>query len=240
MVQLRGIDGLFLHVYLSVYKYKPRDLALSARECIRNSEVIRTIKEAYRNYQNSGQNIEDYFGREILHFQTTTYNRPYIATTDSVTRSPVVICSVRKQGKITYSFGVPVSELKINTPIRMSLRHIFAIYGILSAFDESNVQGMFRLEDMHSINIHLYELDDENRGYMHSGLPGTRGCYNRDVYIGKRGDNFYWIGKNLIKRRWVCTKLPGKCTYQTYNPGDLAKHLPKCTDQTKITATQVS
>ena len=121
----------------------------------------------------------------------------------------------------------------------MSLRHIFAIYGILSEFDDSNVQGMFRLEDMHSINIHLYELDEKDRGYMHSGLPGTRECYNRDVYIGKRGDNYFWIGKNLVKRRWVCTKLPGKCTYQTYIPGDLEKHEPKCTDQTKITATQV-
>ena len=240
MVQLRGIDGLFLHVYLSVYKYKPRDLALSARECIRNSEVVRIIKEEYRNYRNSGQNIEDYFNIQILTFQASKYGQSYIAQSDNVTRKPVIVCNVREGGRLKYSYGIPISNLKINRPIKMSLRHIFAIYGILSAFDDSDVQGMFRLEDMHSINIHLYELDDEDRGYLHSGLPGTRECYNRDVYIGKRGENYYWIGKNLVKRRWVCTKLPGKCTYYTYKPGDIEKHESNCTDQTKITATQVN
>ena len=185
MVQLRGIDGLFLHVYLSVFNYKPRDLGLSARECIRNSEVIRVIKEAYRDYQSSGQNIEDYFNIQIVNFESTKHGRPFIANCEIVTRSPIIICYVNKQRKLNYTYGVPLSELKINKPIKMSLRHIFAIYGILTAFDDTNVQGMFRLEDMHSINIHLYELDDEDRGYMHSGLPGTRECYSRNVYIGK-------------------------------------------------------
>ena len=240
MGQLRGIDGLFLHVYLSVYKYKPRDLALSARQCIRNSEVVKVIKEAYRNYQNSGQNIEDFFGIQVLNFEANKYGRPYIAKNHIISRKPIVICSYKDKGTSVYTYGVPVSELRINQPIRMSLRHIFAIYGILTQFDDSTVQGMFRLEDMHSINIHLYELDDNDRGYLHSGLPGTRECYDRDVYIGKRGENYYWIGKNLINRRYVCTKLPGKCTYQTYHPGDMAKHEKDCTDQTTITATQVN
>ena len=239
MVQLRGIDGLFLHVYLSVYRYKPRDLALSARECIRNSEVVRVIKTAYRNYQNSGQNIEDFFGIQIVNFEAIGYDRSFIATTDAVTRKPIIICSVRQRGAQNYKFGIPLTELRINSPIKMSLRHIFAIYGIFSEFDDSNVQGMFRLEDMHSINIHLYELNDENRGYLHSGLPGTRECYNRDIFIGKRGENYYWIGKNLVKKRYVCTKLPGKCAYYTYKHETLKEHEITCTDQTKITATQV-
>ena len=239
MVQLRGIDGLFLHVYLSVYKYKPRDLGLSARECIRNSEAIRVIKEAYRNYQNSGQNIEDFFNIQVVNFEASGRDRSYIATCESVTRSPIIVCSVVKKEIINYKFGLPLSDLKIKKPIKMSLKHIFSIYGILTAFDDTNVQGMFRLEDMHSINIHLYELDDEDRGYMHSGLPGTRECYNRDVYIGKRGENYYWIGKNLVKKRWICSKLPRKCTYFTYVYANLVRHEATCTDQTKITATQV-
>ena len=80
MVQLRGIDGLFLHVYLSVYNFKPRDLSLSARGCIRNSEVVRVIKEAYRNYQTSGQDIENYFDNQIVYFEANKYGRPYIST----------------------------------------------------------------------------------------------------------------------------------------------------------------
>ena len=240
MVQLRGIDGLFLHVYLSVYKFKPRDLALSERGCIRNSEAVKVIREAYRTYQNSGQNIEDFFDIQILNFEAPGCGRSYIARSDSIERNPTIICSYKDKNRIIYNYNVPLSDLKINRPIKMSLRHIFAIYGILSAFDDSNVQGMFRLEDMHSINIHLYELDDEDRGYLHSGLPGTRECYDRDVYIGKRGENYYWIGKNLVKKRYVCTKLPGKCTYQTYNPQHMRMHEPKCTDQTTITATQVN
>ena len=239
MVQLRGIDGLFLHVYLSIYNYKPRDLGLSARECIRNSEAIRVIKEAYRNYQNSGQNVEDFFNIQIIKFQAPRYDRSYIATCDNVTRHPIVVCCVNEKRKFKYTYGVPLSELKINKPIKMSLKHIFSIYGILTAFDDSNVQGMFRLEDMHSINIHLYELDDEDRGYMHSGLPGTRDCYNRDVYIGKRGEDYFWITKNLVKKRWRCTRLPGKCIYYTYDQSDLNRHMATCTDQTKITASQV-
>ena len=239
MVQLRGIDGLFLHVYLTVYNYKPRDLGLSARECIRNSGAIRVIKEAYRNYQNSGQNIEDFFNIQVVNFEASGRDRSYIATCESVTRSPIIICSVVKKEITNYKFGLPLSDLKINKPIKMSLKHIFSIYGILTAFDDTNVQGMFRLEDMHSINIHLYELDDEDRGYMHSGLPGTRECYNRDVYIGKRGENYYWIGKNLVKKRWICTKLPRKCTYYSYKYDHWARHEATCTDQTKITATQV-
>ena len=240
MVQLRGIDGLFLHVYLSVYKYKPRDLGLSARECIRNSDVVRVIKEAYRNYQSSGQNIEDFFDIQVVNFESTKYGRPYIANCVTVSRSPAIICYVKEQRKLKYTFGVPLSELKINKPIKMSLKHIFAIYGILTQFDDTNVQGMFRLEDLHSINIHLYELDDEDRGYLHSGLPGTRECYNRDVYIGKRGDNYFWITKNLVKKRWICTKLPRKCTYYTYKYHNWVRHEATCTDQTKITATQVN
>ena len=239
MVQLRGIDGLFLHVFLSIYKYKPRDLGLSARECIRNSEAIIVIKEAYRNYQNSGQNLEDYYNIQIIKFEAPRKDRSYIASCDNVTRQPVVICCISKKEAIHYRFGIPLTDLRINTPIKMSLKHIFSIYGILTAFDDTNVQGMFRLEDIHSINIHLYELDDENRGYMHSGLPGTRECYNQDVYIGKRGDNYYWIGKNLVKKRWICTKLPRKCTYYSYKYDHWARHEATCTDQTKITATQV-
>ena len=239
MVQLRGIDGLFLHVYLSVFKYKPRDLALSTRGCIRNSEAVRVIKEAYRNYQSSGQDIEDHFNIQILNFEASRNDRPYIATIDNISRQPAVVCSYKDKGKLIYSHGISLSELKINKPIKMSLKHIFAIYGILTAFDDTDVQGMFRLEDMHSINIHLYELDDEDRGYMHSGLPGTRECYNRDVYIGKRGENYYWITKNLVKKRWQCTKLPGKCIYYTYDQSDLNRHMATCTDQTKITASQV-
>ena len=239
MVQLRGIDGLFLHVYLTVYNYKPRDLGLSARECIRNSEVVRVIKEAYRNYQSSGQDIEDFFNIQIVNFESTKYGRPYIANCEIVTRPPTIISYVKEQNRLKYTYGVPISELKINKPIKMSLKHIFAIYGILTAFDDTDVQGMFRLEDMHSINIHLYELDEEDRGYMHSGLPGTRECYNRDVFIGKRGENYYWITKNLVKKRWQCTKLPGKCIYYTYDQSDLNRHMATCTDQTKITASQV-
>ena len=239
MVQLRGIDGLFLHVYLSVYKIKPRDLGLSTRGCIRNSEVVRVIKEAYRIYQSSGQNIEDHFNIQIVNFESTKFGRPYIANCEIVTRPPTIISYVNRQSKLTYTYGVPLSELKINKPIKMSLKHIFSIFGILTAFDDSNVQGMFRLEDMHSINIHLYELDENDKGYLHSGLPGTRECYNRNVYIGKRGQDYFWITKNLVKKRWRCTKLPGKCLYYTYNHSNFIKHIATCTDQTTITATQV-
>ena len=239
MVQLRGIDGLFLHVYLSVFNYKPRDLGLSARECIRNSEAIRVIKEAYRNYQNSGQNIEDFFNIQVVNFEASGRDRAYIANCQTVTRSPIIICSVVKKEIRNYKFGLPLSDLKINRPIKMSLKHIFSIYGILTAFDDSNVQGMFRLEDLHSINIHLYELDDQDRGYMHSGLPGTRECYSRDVYIGKRGADYFWITKNLAKKRFRCTKLPGKCIYFTYDESNLNRHMATCTDQTTITASQV-
>ena len=240
MVQLRGIDGLFLHVYLSVFNFKPKDLSLSVRGCIRNSEVVRVIKEAYRNYLSSGQDIEDYYNIQIINFEAPRYDRSYIANCDDVSRKPVIICSTKDRKKMVYTHGIPVTELKINKPIKMSLKHIFSIYGILTAFDETNVQGMFRLEDIHSINIHLYELDDEDRGYMHSGLPGTRECYSRDVYIGKRGENYYWIGKNLVKKRWICTKLPRKCTYYTYKYHNWVRHEATCTDQTKITATQVN
>ena len=239
MVQLRGIDGLFLHVYLAVYRYKPRDLALSVRGCIRNSDVVRVIKEAYRNYQTSGQDIENYYNIQIVNFEAPRYDRSYIATCDNVSRKPIVICSTKDRNKKVYTYGIQLSELKINKPIKMSLKHIFSIYGILTQFDDTNVQGMFRLEDMHSINIHLYELDDEDRGYLHSGLPGTRECYNRDVYIGKRAENYFWITKNLVKKRFRCTKLPGKCIYYTYDESNLHRHMATCTDQTTITATQV-
>ena len=151
----------------------------------------------------------------------------------------IVVSYVKLKEQIKYTYGLPLSDLKINKPIKMSLKHIFSIYGILTAFDDSNVQGMFRLEDMHSINIHLYELDDEDKGYFHSGLPGTRSSYNRDVYIGKRGDSYYWISKNLVKRQFKCTKLPGKCIYHTYKYDNWVRHEATCTDQTKITATQV-
>ena len=173
MARLRGIDGLFLHCYLSVYRVKPRDLDLSQRGMIRNTETTRVIKESFRNYTNSGQNIEDYFDGQILHFQAPRLNRAYIANSDNVTRSPIIISSVKKGAGVCYSYGIPLSDLKINKPIKMSLKHIFAIYGITTAFDTSTNQGMFILEDMHSVNIHLYELNENDRGVFHSCLLYT-------------------------------------------------------------------
>ena len=99
---------------------------------------------------------------------------------------------------------------------------------------------MYVLEDLHGVNIHLYELDENGKGYKTSRTPGSRAMYNKNIYIGKRDGNYYWITKNLTKKRYYCTKLPTKCVYYTEDLGNWIRHEATCTDETKITATQVT
>ena len=139
MVRLRDVDGLFLHVYLSVYRLLPRDLQLSQRGVIRNSDTARVIREAYRTYTESGQNLEDYFDIQIINFQASHHNRPYTTSCGDVTRPPVIVYSVRNEARSTvhYNHGKSPYDLKLNQPIKMSLKHIFTVFGILTTFRSS-------------------------------------------------------------------------------------------------------
>ena len=240
MVSLRGVDSLFLHAYIAKHKLKPRDLNLSERSYIRNMDQIRLIQQSYRQFKSSQKTVEDYFSTQIMHFEASRANRPYTTDVTEVTRSPTIIFSIKNgQNRIEYRIGVPFDEIKLTSPIKMSLVNIFAIYGITDQFNTEDLEGMFELEDRHRINIHLYLLDENMRGYRNSRVPGTRAIYHTDIYIGMRDNQFYWIQKNLTSRLYYCSKLPGKCCYGTNNPSHLTRHESTCTDQTKITANQV-
>ena len=242
MVSLRGVDSLFLHVYIAKHQLKPRDLNLSERSFIRNLDIIQQIKQSYRSFQTSEMSIEDFFNTQIVTFEASHENRSYSTNTLEVTRSPSIVFKINKsRSQHTFTIGVPFDKIKLNTPIKMSLNHIFAIHGITDDFDTDNLEGMFELEDRHRINIHLYHLNDDMRGYRNSRIPGTRAIHHKDIYIGMRDNEYYWIKKNLTTKRYYCAKpgMLGKCCYWSINPDNTRRHEVVCTDQTKIRAEQV-
>ena len=240
MVCLRGIDNLFLHAYIAKHKLKPRDLNLSQRSYIRNIDQIRLIQQSYRQFIASEKNVEDFFDTQIIKFESSHENRPFTTNTIEVTRSPILLFEMNKnRNRSYYQIGVPMDKIKLTTPIKMSLVNIFEIYGIIDEFNTEDLEGMFVLEDRHRINIHLYLLDENMKGYRNSRVPGTRAIYNTDIYIGMRDDQFYWIQKNLTSRLYYCSRLPGKCCYGTNDLSNLTRHESTCTDQTRITASQV-
>ena len=246
MVFLRGIDSLFLHAYIAKHKLKPCDLNLTDRGHIKNMGQIKSIKQSFRQYQQSSraitkEGVQDFFDGEIIYFEASRIDRPFCTTTVEVSRPPIVIFATKKsQERLkTYQIGIPFEKIKLTSPIKMSLVDIFAIHGITDDFDTEVLEGMFELEDRHRINIHLYLLDENMKGYRNSRVPGTRAIYHTDIYIGMRNNQFYWIKKNLTSRIYYCSKLPGKCCYGTNDLSHLTRHESTCTDQTKITANQV-
>ena len=242
MVSLRGVDGLFLAVYIAKHQLKPRDLNLSERSFIRNFDIIHQIKQSYRSFQTSGMSIEDFFNTQVVSFEASHENRSFLTNTVEVIRSPSMVFKINKgRNRSNYTIGVPFDKIKLNTPIKMSLNHIFAIHGITDDFDSDHLEGMFELEDRHHINIHLYLLNDNMRGYRNSRIPGTRAIYHKDIYIGMRDNQFYWIKKNLTTKRYYCAKpgMLGKCCYWSTNPDNTRRHEVECSDQTKIRADQV-
>ena len=242
MVSLRGIESLFLHAYIAKNKLKPCDLNLSERGFIRNFNLIPKIHQSYRQFKSSRQSVGDFFESQVIHFQSSRAGQSYSTNTVEVARDPLVLFALKKSAnQILYQTGVPFEKIKLTSPIKMSLPHIFAIHGITDDFDSDNLEAMFELEDKHRINIHLYHLNDEMKGYRNSRIPGTRAIYHKDIYIGMRDNEFYWIKKNLTTKRYYCAKpdMIGKCCYWSTIKKNTERHEINCTDQTKIRADQV-
>ena len=242
MVSLRGVESLFLHAYIAKNKLKPCDLNLSERGCIRNFSLIPKIHESYRQFLSSRQSVGDFFESQIVHFQASNNNNPFSTETVEVIQDPLILFSRRKgSSQVIYQTGISFDKVRLTTPIKMSLPHIFAIHGITDVFDTNNLEAMFELEDKHRINIHLYHLNDEMKGYRNSRIPGTRAIYHKDIYIGMRDNEFYWIKKNLTTKRYYCAKpdMIGKCCYWSTIKKNTERHEINCTDQTKIRADQV-
>ena len=241
MVKLNGIDPKFLHCFLYKSRVRPIDLDLSTRGCIRNPNVIERIRRAHRSFLVSGKTLENFFDSQIVEFKSYRINQPYTTECEVITRPPIVLCCLHK-GRIRgmeYQYGITTTELKIVNPIQVSLAYLFAMYGIFDTPESLDPNHLASFEEKYGLNIHLHELRDDGRGHKSGSLPPPNDGGHTNIYIGLKDGLFYWLGKQLCSRKYFCTRLPGKCSYQTPHHNQFAAHMAVCTDKTIVKADQV-
>ena len=239
MVKLNGIDSKFLHCFLYKSRLRPIDLDLSTRGCIRNPDVIDRIRRAHRAFGVSGKTLENFFDSQIVEFKSYRINRPYTTDCEAIARSPIVLCFMDKGRGLEYKYGTRTTDLKIVKPIQVSLSYLFAMYGISDTPESLDPNHLASFEEKYGLNIHLHELRDDGRGHKSGSLPPPNDIGHTNIYIGLKDGLFYWLGKQLCSKNYFCTKLPGKCSYQTSHYSNYQAHIAACTDKTIVKADQV-
>ena len=138
---------------------------------------------------------------------------------------PIFIAKDKKR-VTTYKYGQFLLTSK--HPIKMPLKFILCL---------NNLPIVPEIEfDSCPPNIHLVKVENGN-AYTDGE---TVGHLSGSVIIGKCESSYYWIPNHeSIEKRFYCTKLPGICDVFFRQKQQLQKHLPICSDETKIVSHQV-
>ena len=150
MVQLRPVDPRFLHCYLIKHKLKPRDLELSQRLCIRNSEIAKRIKNLYADFKRSNLDLEQFFDCQIVEFISNRQNQGFWTNCEEITRDPILLCFY-KNNPPRYKFGIGLEQLHLTRAIKMSLSHLLALYKIDEVFRSHDFDEIALFENRFNI-----------------------------------------------------------------------------------------
>ena len=119
-------------------------------------------------------------------------------------------------------------SVRARHPIRMDLNFILKYH---------NFEPTENLE-FHEVPRGVALVKVENNVAFTDGE--TTGLVDGDLIIGKNGPVYYWIpDKNIIQKRYYCTKYPGKCHMFFIKKCNLDDHMIGCTDHTTIISKQV-
>ena len=224
-VSLDGIPDLFLHCFLHYHRLSWADLSIIRKgnfNFIGNEALITNIKFHYTRFKNLGIELSTYLNRQIvLVTRQGQTNRCLIRETE-FTNFPLFIIKYRNR----FLYGEP--QIYSKTPIKMPLDKLCQLIQI--PFTNLTFEDCPRNVDMFKVENNVCFSDHES--------PGTS---KNDKLIGYDGTNVYWVPtRDIIKKRYICTRNPGRCSVYFDQKSNLDDHEAICTVDTKISSKQVN
>ena len=225
-VSLDGIPDLFLHCFLQYHRLNWANLSIiqkGKRNFIGNEVLIDNIKIHFARFQSLGIELGTYFNRQIvLVTRQGRTDRCLIKDTEFINIPLFIIVGERNR----FLYGEP--QVYSKAPIKMPLAKLCQFMQIpftsLTFEDCPRDVDMFKVEN----NVCFSDFDSPGLSKNHK-------------LIGYDGTNVYWIPtRDIIKKRFFCTKNPGRCCVYFDQIGHLRDHEAICTVETKITSKQVN
>ena len=227
------LDPKFLACYLAVNQINYADLGLTKSRnwtIITNREIIDDIKMRYQHFLLSGNDLDEFFNRQIVIVRETRGRKSipqFIIQTEEITTIPVFITV---DGNRRVKHGANFKQFTAPNPIKMPIDLIFQIHGKICP------EG-FPINFPDYVETYPVISGDVIRNKDASGKSKSPEV----IRIGQEGANWYWIpDEKMIVTEYTCTKFPRKCLYTTDDWTNFKRHESTCTDQTIIVSKQVS
>ena len=171
----------------------------------------------------SSKSLQQYFDRVIVQAKESNEGKIIYITDKEITGCPVFLVKNKKKNLIS---RWNLADLRSRNPIKMDIKDIFTMYGIIyQKFDINNPPNF----------LEIYEMD-KNKAVQDQTLPGLS-SQSKKIMAALKNGSWYWIpNKEQIVKIYRCKQLPGKCLYHTTDQTSFNNHIQTCTDQTKITA----
>ena len=224
-VILKDVSDLFLHCFLHYHRFSLEQLSLVKSNnhfTIGNENVVQAIRFHYSRFQSLGVTLEIFFNRTIVKTSRQGYTNRCLIKETEFSKFPLFLIQYRE---VLY-YGSP--ELYSKHPIKMP--HDILCRLVQIPFIELTFENCPRDVDMFKVDGKVCFSDHES--------PGTS---KNDKLIGIGANNVYWIPtRDIIKKRYFCTRNPGRCCVYFDQKKDLDDHEAICRVNTKVTSKQVT
>ena len=224
-VSLDGIPDLFLHCFLHYHRLNWANLSIirkGLRNIIGNEVLIDNIKIHYARFQSLGMELGTYFNRQIVLVTRQGQTNRCLTKETEFTNFPLFV--IRYRNRFLYGEPQVYSKAPIKMPLDQLCQFMQIPFTNLTFEDCPRNVDMFKVEN----NVCFTDIDS----------PGTS---KNDKLIGYDGTNVYWIPtRDIIKKRYICTRNPGRCGVYFDQKSHLDAHEAVCTVDTKISSKQVS
>ena len=220
-----GIDDDFLFVFLRYYNLSLDILNLYKRgnqNFIGNQDLIVFLEFQYDHFKQSHLELEKYFDREIVKVTRKGVSDECFLAKTKLENIPIFIIRDSSYTKLLH--GEP--KIYSRKPVQMPLEKLCQFL---------NLEPPLTFEECPR-NVDMYKVD-QNIVFSDYETPGTS---DNAIMIGFDGENHYWIPtRNIIKKRFFCTKFPGQCGVFFYKQHQQLEHEAICRTEPKIISEQV-
>ena len=224
-VSLDGISDDFLHCFLHYHRLNWADLSIIRKgnfNFIGNEALINNIKFHFTRFQSLGVELGIYFNRQIVFVTRQGQTNRCLIKDTEFTNFPLFLIKFKNR----FLYGEP--QFYSKTPIKMPLDKLCQYMQI--PFTNLTFEDCPRDVDMFKVENNVCFSDHES--------PGTS---KNDKLIGYDGANVYWIPtRDIIKKRYICSRNPGRCGVYFDQKSNLDAHEAICTVDTKISSKQVN
>ena len=230
-LECRDIDPLFLHSFLKFFNVTEEQMNVQPfRNIFRigNNDLFNVITLSYYQFLNwkaeNNKSLDDFLSRQVIFVKV--HGGVADIKEKEIVRFPLFVAKHTKYPN-KYLYGK--FALKSKHPIKMPLEYILSFY---------NLEQMSELTfESCPPTLNLVKVSN-NEAYTDGDCTGI---LSGSVTIGKSDNDYYWIPNDqIVRKRFYCTKLPGKCNVYFKQKAHLRDHLVICSDQTKIVSRQVS